>query len=261
MLTSIWAQHIAVVAGYGLALLGLMVWARRWQNAQSVRRVEVILAILGLLVSAAVNWWWLRPEKFSIQESLPLHMCDLVGLLAPLALLTRIRWTRALLHFWGLGLCSQWVFTPVAQVGPQHVEFWISFVLHASILGLAAWDVCVGGYRPTRDWRDWRLAVLGGVAYAAAMTALNIAINRTLPPDALTRANYGYLGDTRPDAETIVNYLGAWPLRIAWIMLLGFAALTFVQLAWALADRLGLSTLKPPSGRSTHPRLPINSPR
>ena len=226
LLTTNWWQHVAIVAVYTAVLLAALCWVCGWPGSLARRRFVVGFAITGAIVSVLVIAWWLRPANFNWQESLPLHMCDLAGIIAPVALLTRVRWPRTLLHFWGVGLCSQWVCTPVANAGPQKIEFWISFVLHASILGSAACDVIVRGYRPT--WRDWRLAILAGVGYVLVV----------LPLDIMIGANYGYVGDTRPKAPTIVDHLGPWPLRILWVCLLGTATLTLVQAAWAVLRRI-----------------------
>lgn len=246
--TPIWWQHVAVVAAYAIFVAAGLAWVRTWKDPVRVRRIEITIAIVGLAFSGVVNWWWLRPGKFTWEESIPVQMCDLAGLISPLALLTKARWLRTLLHFWGLGLCSQWVCTPVTQVGPQHFDFWVSFMLHASILGGAAWDVVIGGYRPRRDWSDWRLAIVGGVIYTALMIPLNIALH----------ANYGYLGASRPEAITIVDALGPWPWRIGWIAVLATVAMTLIQFCWIGAARMGfvapLPTRSEPAGKRERTR-------
>src|SRR5690349_1772419 len=110
---SVWFQHIGcVIAFTALSAIGIL-RTRRLRDPGAVRCIELMLVLLGLIASIIVNWWWLRPTNFVIQRSLPLQLCDLAGIIAPFALLTHARWLRTLLHFWGLGLSSQWMFSTV----------------------------------------------------------------------------------------------------------------------------------------------------
>jgi hypothetical integral membrane protein (TIGR02206 family) len=228
----VWLQHYGCVIAF-IAVSGMVILrTRRLRDPADVRSIELIIVALGLIASVIVNWWWLRPANFVIQESLPLQLCDLAGIIAPFALLTHARWLRTLLHFWGLGLSSQWMFTTVAEApdgsvaGPAHVEYWISFILHTSIIGSGWFDYFVGGFRPR--WRDCFFAIGAGVVYLFAMLALNAAIG----------SNYAFVGNSTPGAPTIVDVLGPWPLRIVWIALLATTALVVVQLINVAINRL-----------------------
>lgn len=233
MLTSTWWQHFSVVGAYTAGLL-LVIWLLARANRPELsRRFVITFAILGVLACVLVDIWWLRPAKFTWRESLPLQLCDIAGMIAPLALLTQHPRLRALLHFWGFGLCSQWVFTPVANAGPGKIEFWVSFVLHASILGAAGIDVLLNRYRPT--WNDCRFVGLVGIGYSALALPLNL----------LTQGNYGYMGNSRPNAPTIVDALGDWPLRIIWVMLIGLLAIALVQCVWQVLRRMGIRWAEP----------------
>ena len=229
---SLWLQHIGCVIAF-IALTAMVILrTRRLRDPASVRQIELTLVLLGLAASAIVNWWWLRPANFVLQKSLPLQLCDLAGLIAPFALLTHARPLRTLLHFWGFGLSSQWIFTPVAQIapgvlaGPTDIQFWISFILHDSILGCGWFDYFVNTYRPA--WRDCFFAIAAGVVYLLAMITLNSAIG----------SNYAFVGNSTPDVRTIVDILGPWPFRILVIAFLAIAALIVVQLINVALNRL-----------------------
>lgn len=229
---SVWLQHIGCVIAFVALSAIVILRTRRLRDPGAVRSIELIIVLLGLLSSAIVNWWWLRPANFVLQQSLPLQLCDLAGIIAPFALLTHARWLRALLHFWGLGLSSQWMFTTVTETpegavaGPAHIEYWISFILHASIIGSGWFDYFVSHFRPC--WRDCFLAIGAGVVYVLAMIALNSAIG----------SNYAFIGNSTPGATTIVDFLGPWPLRIVWIALLATTALIVVMLFNLVLNRL-----------------------
>jgi len=222
---SLWFQHITCVIGFFVVTVVVLLASRRVRKPATFRSVELAIAAAGLLVSIAVNIWWLRPGNFSWQKSLPLQLCDVVGMIAPFAMLIQARPLLTLLHFWGFGLCSQWIFTPVTETGPDTADFWISFILHSSILGTAWFAYFASGYRPS--WRDWRFAVITGVLYTLAMIPIDIALG----------SNYGYVGNSIPNGRTLVNVLGPWPLRVVWMTILGVLALTIVKLIGSVVQR------------------------
>lgn len=168
--------------------------------------------------------YWLTPPRLNPAESLPLHVCDLNGLIAPLALLTGRRWLRAVLYFWGIGLSAQGLLQPVIDQGPATSRFWFFFISHALIVGYAVYDVIVGRFRP--NLRDFGVVVLASLAYYAVMIPLNIA----------TGWNYGYLGsqDNQPGA---IKAMGAWPWRLA--VLFGVGSVIFAALwaPWAIVEK------------------------
>ena len=70
------------------------------------REAEVVfrrmLAALAVCYWLAYNAWW-NWHGVDLRTGLPLHICDVNGLIAPLALLTGWRWARATLYFWTSG--------------------------------------------------------------------------------------------------------------------------------------------------------------
>lgn len=208
-----------VVAGI---LTGLMVGAswlgRRWTilAPANERRLRVAWAWSIVAVQIFAIVWYAIPWDRSI--SIPLQLCDLAVWLAPVALLSKSRLARTLLYFWGIGLSTQAFVTPVLEVGPATVRFWLFWISHTQIVGSAIYVVAVLGYRPAlRDLRNVALASLG---YLALVFVLNIAIG----------TNYGYVGDTRPDRPTLIDRLGEWPLRVVYLTAI---AMTVFVIAWA----------------------------
>lgn len=187
---------------------------RRWRATARGERLRVLLGSVGLAVCLLSAGWYLMPERFALDVSLPLQLCDLAGFVAPLALLWRKRPVRTLLHFWGFALCTQAFVTPVHEPGTP--GFVVSWLLHGMIVGSAVYDSAALGYHP--GLRDLLIGIGAGAAYAGASFLLNMA----------TGFNYGYTGPTAPGTTTIVDALGAWPLRVVWIVLISTAAMALV---------------------------------
>jgi hypothetical integral membrane protein (TIGR02206 family) len=202
---------------------------RRWQCRQ-------LIAIAAFVGWAAILIWWLWPSHFDASRSLPLHVCDLAGVIGPIALWYRWRWARTLLFFWGIGLTTQGFITPVVQEGPDTTVFWLFWLNHGLVLSLAIDDLVVGGYRPMQ--RDTIKAIVISVGYIIIMFTL----------DAITGWNYAFVGPpevipsevlsvgvTFPGAElpvtTAADLFGPWPWRAMWMSLVGVGWLAL--LGWA----------------------------
>ncbi|GJQ30824.1 MAG: hypothetical protein HBSAPP03_27080 [Phycisphaerae bacterium] len=224
-------QHALCVAGFVLAVIVLLVAGRRaGPHEPRARRVVVILLWLFIVV---YNAYYLWPSRFDPAVSLPLQLCDLALLAAPLAL-AGVAWARPLLYFWGLLLSSQGFISPTVEVGPAHARFWLFWISHAVIVGGAVYDLVVLRYRPR--FADFAWAYGAGVAYILAMFEFN----------RRTGFNYGFVGSSTPGAPTLLDHLGPWPGRVLWMILLGGVVQFIAWILWPLAARLGRTAPTPP---------------
>lgn len=218
--------HAAVAVCFAAATVALVALRRRLRDRLHAERLDRILALFALVGCIVANAWPLWPRHFRLDWSLPLHVCDLMTMCVPFAIASDRRSTRALLYFWGLGLCTQGFITPDLTDGPAHFGFWSFWLAHAAIVGGALYDVLARGYRPT--WQDFRLTLLVDVAYVAVI----------LPLDVLLGVNYAFIGPTTPAQPSIVDALGPWPLRVPVILALGVAATALLMLPWEIIRRV-----------------------
>lgn len=160
------------------------------------------------------------------KTALPLHLCDLAGVVAPLTLLTGRPVLRAILYFWALTFSTMAFVSPVVRTGPGDPAWWIYWLTHGGIIAAAAYDVAVLGYRPR--WADWRVAAGATVAYAAFVA----------PLDGLLGANYGYVGDTARARESLVAAFGPWPARVPLLALTAVSVMAALTVPWCVARRV-----------------------
>jgi hypothetical integral membrane protein (TIGR02206 family) len=214
-----------LTAGLLIAImLAAIILGRKWRGTEREKILRNHWAWFTILWQTGAVIWWLLPSNFHLAVSLPLQLCDLAVWIAPLALLTQNRTLRALLFFWGLGLSTQAFVSPIVDGGVNTVEFWLFWVGHTQIIGSAAYDSAVLGFRPKA--RDF--IIVSGISIAAALAMLGF--------DLATGTNYWYVGNSSPDKPTIVDLLGPWPLRVVWIMLLGLAVMAAL---WGLFAAAG----------------------
>ncbi len=216
--------HLIVFVSAVVLIVGSSMLGRRWRGGPKERRLRAGWIVFSLLWQALAVIWWVAPMNFE-DDVLPLHVCDIAAWVAPLALGLQVRWLRSWLYFWAIGLSTQAFFTPVLDAGAGQTHFWLFWIGHLQIVGSAIYDVSVLGYRPRI--RDLAVVVTISLVYGVIMLGLDVAFGW----------NYAYLGDSKPDAPTVIDHLGAWPFRLLPLVSLGVAAMALAWLPWALVDR------------------------
>ncbi len=214
---------------HGLAVLGcaglitlivrLGVLAQRRGDASNITRRVAAWGIFFWLVQQIVAFGF----DWKPAHSWPLHICDLAGILGPIALLTRVRLLRTSLYFWAMGLAVWGVVTPTLWKGPDTLTFWLFWINHGGVMLFAIYDVAVRGYRPTL--RDWGWACVVSLAYVAIIVPLNLANEGW---------NYGYLGNVPVGRKTPLDWLPAWPWRLLAIEVLGALMMLHAWLPWGV---------------------------
>ncbi len=229
------ALHVMSVASFLLAALCVVFVARRRRMQEHERRYA--LGIVGIVVIWQIISiaWWLSPARFSLASTLPLHVCDLAPWFGALALLTRWRFCRAVAYFWGIGLSTQGFITPVLTQGVGQFGYWLFWIGHTLIVLCPLYDILVRGYRPRA--RDYLYVTICNVAYIAFALPLNIAL----------QTNYGYIGDSVPGTATLIDYLGAWPVRVFYMVLIAQIMMLALWLIWPIAARIPRRAAQPDS--------------
>jgi hypothetical integral membrane protein (TIGR02206 family) len=222
--------HLCVVLAFAL-FVTIMILMRRCDTVADVppRRwfMDKTVGWIGLGAALFVQAVTLWPSRFSVQTALPLHICDIVMFVAPLALLLRWRKLRIIAYFWGLGLSSLSFIYPDLQFGPADFQFWVFWTAHATIIGSALYDVTARGLRP--NWRDWRFAVGSSIVYVAVI----------FPIDALFRLDYGYIGKGLNGRQSLASFLGPWPWRVPLILVMGITVMFLLLLPWLIGRKVG----------------------
>ncbi len=187
---------------------------------------------LGLLVSliplAAVFYrafaCW-QEGHFSIQENLPLHICRVSSLILPFVMLNKNRTAMGILFFWTMGGTLQANITPEIEYNFPHWDYFCYWGLHAILMVCALYLVFV--YDLWVGWRDYMNAVLASFAFVVAIYLINILIG----------SNYGYVV-SKPNASTLLDYFGPWPIYVGVVLLLMFVVYFLVLLPFLIMDRI-----------------------
>jgi hypothetical integral membrane protein (TIGR02206 family) len=182
------------------------------------------LAALAVFYWVLYNTWW-NWHGLDLRTGLPFQLCDINGLIAPLALVSGWRWARATLYFWTAALTLQAFIQPALAFGPASPIFWAFWIGHTMIAACAVYDIAVRGFRPS--WRDLGRALVASAVYLALVVPLDLWLG----------ANYGFVGNPADINEVppFIAALGPWPQRA--IILIALVPLGFVVglLPWLLA--------------------------
>ncbi len=219
-----WQLHAVMILFAIGSACGVVAWGRRIKNGDvGGRRLGGAILAVWLLY----NLYYFHPANFAWERSLPLQVCDILGVVAAAVLLRPFRLGRSILYFSAIPLTGQALLTPTGNQDPAELRFWLYWLLHAGIISCSLYDVVVNHYQPTV--RDFLLVLIVDAAYVAIILPLDIAFGW----------NYGYLGLGTPEGYTAIDLLGPWPRRVV-LMVALVGGLQFLMLKlWHIGQRIG----------------------
>lgn len=210
-------DHLAALVLTAAAAAAACAAVRRRPRGRLARSLGPGLALLLACVVLAWAGGELARGRLSPWQLLPLHLCDLLILVAVAALLTRRAWLAELLYFWaGTGALLA-MLTPDVPRGFPDPYFLLFFGLHGAVVVAAALVTIGYGIHPRRGsaWRVFGLTL----AYAAVVALVNLALG----------TNFLFLR-WKPSNPTLLDWLGPWPWYLVWGGLLGLVL--FHALEW-----------------------------
>jgi hypothetical integral membrane protein (TIGR02206 family) len=209
-----WAVLIMTVIGAVL----LVRLGRRHRGTPAADTFSRAFAVVQLAVTLGFMTIWLVPPLFDLQQSVPLHLSDLLRLVAGYALWSRRPWAFALTYYWGLTLNPQALLTPDLHpdIAPalEFASYWSQHVLVMWAVIYLTWGL---GLHP--NWRSYRLALAVTVGWAVVVLITNRLIS----------TNYGFL-NAKPGGASLLNVMGDWPWYL--LVVLGLLAAVWALITW-----------------------------
>ncbi|MGH7162261.1 MAG: TIGR02206 family membrane protein [Planctomycetota bacterium] len=201
------ADHLGALAATG-AVVAAAVWFARKSPVRAVvvGRVWAVFLLVAQLLNPVLL---AHRGELTLQEGLPLDLCDLTSFFGAWALWTRTIPAFEFAYFWGLSGTLLAMATPPLAHGFPDPEFVHYFLVHSGGVGGVLFLLFGAGLRPRPGAA---LRVYGWTAaYAASVGLVNLALN----------ANYFWLR-AKPD-NTVLDLFGDWPWYIAGAALLAAA--------------------------------------
>lgn len=211
---------LAIVALINVALIvvGTRV-PERWR-----RIIRFGLAALLLIDEALWHWWNGSTGQWSIQETLPLHLCSVLVFLSAVMLITKSYAIYEFAYLLGIAGALQALLTPDAgPYGFPHFRFFQVMVSHGSIVAAAVYMTAVEGYRPTPA--SIRRVVVRTNLYALFVGLVN----------ALIGSNYLFIA-RKPATASLLDVLPAWPWYLPILEVLALLMIGLLYLPFAVKD-------------------------
>jgi len=206
------AQHGATIAVGILVIALLLILGRRGGSTERITRAT--LAFLNLAVYGFSQWAWTQvPHEVSLDQTIPLHLCDLAAFLAGFALISGNKTCALLTYFWGLAGTIQGVLTPALGIGFPHPVYFSFFIHHFAVIAAAIYLPVV---------MNWRIETPLWQSPLKAFGWINVYVAVAIIANMLLGTNYGFLAE-KPSNPSLLDRLGPHPGYIFWLQLIALA--------------------------------------
>lgn len=217
-----------IVALFIIAFICLLIIFTRNFIKKSPRLKRAInylipLLILMLLVTKLI--WQLYNDVFSLDNSLPLELCDITFILSGLLFLFHNRHLFAVVFFVGIAGALQALITPALYFDFPHYIFFFFFLEHVIVIITAFYFVFIEEYKPAFS------SVLWATFYFNLIGIIVLII------DISFKSNYMFLL-SKPDSASLFDLLGPWPFYIAICDLVAFFNFLLLYFPFFLASKI-----------------------
>ena len=224
--------HVQIL-GICILLIVALIFLARTLSSKNEFRLRMILGFMCIGQEICMWSYRIHEGSYDITENLPLHMCGLSICMMPIMLYTKNPTLHNLLYFWGLGGATQALLTPTVTNTTPLFHFFQFFLAHGLIVAGVLYATFVFRYR----------IFFSGVIKATIITVLILPFIGLV--NWILGSNYFYLAH-KPDAKTLLDYMGPWPWYIIPLIGLGVVIFCLVYLPFPIARKI-FPTSKPSS--------------
>ena len=190
--------HLAVLSLVTAASIVIYLGRNRFKTGHINRNVSISMAFVLMIMILSLHIWEILNGAWTLQHSLPLHLCSVSQIMCIIMLITREYVIYEITYFWGLGGATQALLTPDLVFPFPHLVFFLFMGAHAVIVTACLWMTFVEEYRP------------GVKSLFKALGALNIYALFVAVINIILGSNYLYICQ-KPVSASILDYFGAWP--------------------------------------------------
>ncbi len=233
-------SHFYAVFTSVLLLVSVVVVAKRLDYRQNL----LVCRSLSLLLCATVMLWSLVHVKFgrfSAVESLPLSICNLFSLIAPLLFWIPNQKRFEVIYYFVFSGTLQAIITPDPSSGYPSYSFFKYWIVHCGLIIIVTHYLVAFKLYPSVQG-IWR-----------AFLWLNLYLLCVFPVNWLLDANYFYLMH-KPEVPSLLDFFGPWPiyLIVTEVLVMLFFAVSYLPIfaARKLASKQGTIGAKV---ETTHP--------
>lgn len=215
----------------------MLLWVALWVAVPLVmkkkgnRKTKALFAkgFGTLLILQYLGWmvWEGVTGNFTLQESLPLNLCDFSNILCAILLFTRSERFFKVLYFWVLGGAIQSFITPNISYAFPHFEFFVFYIQHGGMILVILYMLFAEGMRPHFKNVFSSLGML--ILYLCMVYGCNLLLD----------SNYNFLMADTPNPSVVTKMIaifGAPPRHIIGLGGICIVTYTVLYVPFFLAD-------------------------
>ena len=180
-----------------LSLILFFLFLGKWLNPENRNNLAIVIGVVLIFRTVGIHFYWNYLGIWTIETSLPLHLCGLSAILSGIVLFWRQQWAYECLYFWGISGAFHSLMTPEFTSGKSGLLFYEYYLSHGGIILSAIYLTWVLGMRPRKG--SWFKVFLWSQLLIPIIGCINFVLN----------ANYMYLC-IKPIAKNPF-LIGEWP--------------------------------------------------
>lgn len=212
-------EHLIVLV-IGSCIIATLLIAAKFHPRRQITITRLIACTNLAAYPLNLIAWHTHDQTVSLENLLPLHLCDIAAFIAGIALLSGNPLLRTLTYFWGLAATLQALITPAISTNFLTLPFVSFFIQHFAIVAAAIHIPLIAGWRPKSPlWKSPFDAYLAALVYML----FSLLINKWLG------TNFGFTSRP-PDKASMIDHLGPWPWYLASFQPLAFSLFLLLAL-------------------------------
>lgn len=157
--------------------------------------------------------------SFLMQTELPLHLCRVLGLVAPFIMYTRNRKLLGVLYFLVLAGTLQANITPDLDGDFPSIRYFTYWMMHSALIVLPFYAIYV--YKLRIVWEDLKRSFLYINIYFVLISIVNWLIG----------SNY-FFTCNKPASKSLLDFFGPWPYYLVVTYCIGIVLILLLYLPW-----------------------------
>jgi hypothetical integral membrane protein (TIGR02206 family) len=217
-------KHLTIVAAFVVFYLSFIYFRKVWNEKQK-RNMRIALAVALAVTEISIHVWWVYWGIWSIQTTLPLHLCSIMVWITVYVAFTGNKKLYDFTYFLGIGGALQALLTPAdaSMYDIPHYRIMQTLIAHGLLIAIPIYMTVVEGYRPTLA--SFKRIFIWTNIYMVFIFFLNQAIG----------SNYLFIAE-KPPSPTLLDVLSPWPWYILQLEILAFAILFLLYVPFLIKD-------------------------
>lgn len=196
-------QHYCALFVFIIIVAWLILTGKKLEIESQTRRLRILsfIPMLALLLRMILDHF---SRGLNVQDDLPLHLCRILGVIAPVIVYSNNRIFIQIFIYIALAGTLNAMITADPGFGFPHYEYFLYWVYHGGIIlvALFAWTVM-----------KIRLNMFSGLM---AFLSINVYFVFVHLINVWLSSNYMY-SRHKPPVTTLMDHLGDWPVYIFWL--------------------------------------------